>query len=157
MTYQEIVQRASMQAHKVESKIPILQYQYNAENAFPSIVEELAVSVAMNLDHPWRGLIADVTANLANAALIPTTGMGGKQIIGKLGSVYDASDNNICGESFTVEEIRQLRFNPNNWRVLDVYAFAISGRRIYHTRTNVVIDVCVYDPVAVKTAIAANQ
>lgn len=156
MTYKEILERAALMAHRDDPSKPLDRLRISAEAIFPSIVEELAIAVAMNPLHPWRVVLQDVTASIANGALIPQTSTNSKQIIGVHGIVKDASDSKALTENFAIDEIRALIENINTWRQTDVYAYRIIPPRIYHTRTNVVIDVCVYDVAAVRAAIVAN-
>lgn len=223
MTYKEILERAAFLAHKMNQNQTLDRLRTSAEAIFPSVVEELAIAVAMNPFHPWRAVLRGVTASVASGALIPQTsavttltgtadptasttlvGTGTlfltelvigdqitvngetrsvsaiasnlsltvtaaftdtapasitkpiKQIIGVHGIVKDATDSKALTESFAIDEIRALIDNINSWRQADVYAYQIVPPRIYHTRTNVVIDVCVYDVAVVKAAIAAN-
>lgn len=157
MLYSEILQRATLAVHAVQPENSLDRLMLTAQALFPSVEEELAIAVAMNPIHPWRKNISDVTANIANGALIPQTGSGGSEIIGNYGAVNDATDGKPLTESFMLEELRRLIDNPNGWRVIPVYAYTIVRPRIYHTRTNVKIDVCVYDVAAQKTAIANNS
>ena len=223
MTYKELIERAAFLAHKMDQEQTLDRLRTSAESIFPSVVEELAMAVAMNPWHPWRAVLQGVTASIASGALIPqtsavatltgtadptasTTLVGtstlfltelivgdtiivngetrsvsaiasntsltvtaaftdtapasitkpAKQIIGVHGIVKDASDSKALTESFALDEIRALIDNINSWRQTDVYAYRIIPPRIYHTRTNVVIDVCVYDVAVVRAAIAAN-
>jgi hypothetical protein len=121
------------------------------------IEQEMATIVAMNKLQPWRDLLADVTASIASGGLVPSTGSGGGKIIGRYGSVRDSSDLKWCTDKFTTEEIRRLIDNANSWRKLNLYAFALNPPRITHTRPSVIIDVCVFDFDARKTAIDADQ
>lgn len=156
MTYQEILTRAALAIHALSPTESLDRLLLTAQSLFPSIEEELAVAVAMNIQHPWRRNISDVTLDIADGALMPQAGSGGAQIIGVSGQVRDSADGKPLSESFVLEELRRLTENPNGWRVLPVYAYMIVKPRIYHTRPNVKIDVCVYDVAAQKAAIAAD-
>lgn len=156
MTYKEIIERAAVAAQNAIPNSNLDRLRVAAEAVFSSVEEELAIAVAMNPLHPWRKNISDQTAAITNGALIPQTGGAGAQIIGVYGQVTDASDGKALSESFVLEELRRLVENPGTWRVLPVYAYMIVKPRIYHTRTNVKIDVCVYDVVAQKAAIVAD-
>lgn len=156
MTYQEIVMRAALAAHALNPADSLDRLVMIGQTIFPSVEEELAIAVSMNPLHPWRAKIADVTAAITNGSVIPQVGGAGAQIIGVNGAVNDATDGKPLTQSFALEEIRRLVDNPNAWRVVPVYAFVVVLPRIYHTRTSVKIDVCVYDVAAQKTAIAAN-
>jgi hypothetical protein len=154
VTYKEIIMRGALAAQGPNESLARLTA--NAELLFPSVEEELAIAVAMNPVHPWRRNISDVTAAITNGSLIPQTGAAGAQIIGKHGQVTDFADGKVLTESFVLDELRRLVENPGTWRVLPVYAYVIVLPRIFHTRTSVKIDVCVYDVAAQKAAIAAD-
>lgn len=157
MTYLELIERAAVTANRSVPEQPLGLLRARAETIFPSIVEELAQSVAANLNHPWRSVIGSVTDTLADGALIPETDENDIPIIGLYGLVRDSEDGENLTDVFSASEIRRLNQNPGDWRKIPVYAFAIVKPRIYHTRTTVTIDVCVLDEAAIATAIAADQ
>lgn len=157
MTYSEIIARAAFAAHGVRGDIPLDLLSAEAETVFPSVVEELAQSVAADLQHPWRSILKDTTAALADGDEIPQTSTNDKQIIGLYGSVHDATDDMPLTEEFSLSELRRLVQNPNSWRKIGVYAYCIVKPRIFHTRTSVIIDVCVLDEAAVTAAIIADE
>lgn len=101
-------------------------------------------AVTATANQPWRAFLHDVTDPLASGALMPTTGSGGKEIIGVYGAVRDADDEQICTLS-EVQDIRVRNQNPGDMFLLPIYQYAFYDRRIYHTRTGVTVDVCVYE------------
>lgn len=157
MTYEELIIRAAFAAHKFEPGTPVDRLQASAEAMFPSVVEELAQSVANDVTHPWRSVIRDETDLISSGVEIPQQSVTGKEIIGEYGTVRDGSDDQPLSGGFTQEEIRTFNANVNSWRQADIYAYNITKPRIYHTRPNVIIDVCIFDEAAVAAAIAANQ
>lgn len=112
-------------------------------------VGQYAKAIASVANHPDRVALADVTASLADGGLIPATGSGGSTIIGVYGEVVDASDGHQLTEA-PLEVIR--RYKAETWRTYPLYNFKIIGRRIFHTRTNVIIGVCTYSRTAQLTA-----
>lgn len=122
------------------------------------VEQEIATAVASNEDHSWRGVIQDVTSAVLNGGLIPTVGSSATaKVIGEYGDVKDsASPFRPLRESLNADEISVFNSNPNSMFTLDVFSYAFKKPRIYHTRTSVVIDVCVYDFDARKTAIFAD-
>lgn len=155
MTYLEIIERACVNANRTSNQ-PLEYLRARAEAVFPSIVEELAQSVAADIHHPWRSVLRNVTADLADGAPIPQTSADGKQIIGVYGSVRDATDDKPLEDGYTLAEIRALNENPNGWRKAEVYGYAIIKPNIYHTRENVYIEVCTLDEATVTASIAAD-
>ena len=107
---------------------------------------EIVEAIASTPKHPERNRFADVTASLANLAAIPRTGAGtSKLIIGLPGFVRDASDSQAV-EPAPLDAVRSFnRFSSTVYSGFDAYLYAINGNRIEHTRTNVVIEVCVYE------------
>lgn len=124
------------------------------------VEEKIATAVAsfavkedgMMRYHPWRRSILSQTASIANNALIPSTDASSNSIIGVWGSVFDASDGNICTE-MAIDEIRMAVRNANSWLKTSVYGYAFDADRITHTRTNVKIDVCTYNRTTQTTQI----
>lgn len=118
--------------------------------------EKLATAIADTGNHPLRRVLLSQTANIASGALIPSTNSTSVPVIGIRGSVVDATDGIQCDER-TLAEVRRWVRNANSWRKGVVYAYHIDDNRIFHTRTNVKIDVCTYDAATQRTAIDANS
>jgi hypothetical protein len=107
---------------------------------------EIVEAIASTPLHPERARYADSTAALANRAAIPRTGAGTlKLIIGIPGAVRD-SGNNETLERAALDSIRSFnRFSATIYSGSTRYWYAINSGRIEHTRTNVLVDVCVYE------------
>ena len=125
------------------------------------IEQEIANIVAGNQYHKWRNLISDVTAILASGSQIPSIGASGAKIIGLYGQVRDADagtvpPNRVLEPTLHEDEIRLIAENPGIF-TLDTFAYALMPPRVYHNRpAGVIIDVCVFDFDARKTAIDAD-
>lgn len=117
---------------------------------------EIAAVIADTPQSRWRNVIEVDSASLANNSRLPTYITSSTNlIIGKGGVVRDASD----GIPLT-EQPWQVVYHANVLSpVLGVgqYYYTIDSQYIRHTRTNVIIRVCVFDLVARKTAAAANN
>lgn len=142
-----------------ESFVPVSLY-----DQLIAIEAEIACAVAMT-DHPWRNILVELTAALANGDMVPTTGASGAaaEIIGEYGQVRDASSPFFpLARDLSVAEIQAKTRNPNVF-MSEIFSCAFEegkntkSRRIYHTRTNVVIDVCVINYLGRKVAILANE
>lgn len=107
---------------------------------------EIVEAIAITPLHPERARFADVTTALANRAAIPRTGAGTlKLIIGVPGAVRD-SGNNETLERVALDMVRRFnRFSATVYSGSTRYWYAINAGRVEHTRTNVLIDVCVYE------------
>jgi hypothetical protein len=104
--------------------------------------------------HPWRRFISGVTASVASGALVPSTDASSNPVVGVPGLVKDASDG-VQLSKLTMAELRAtLRGITAGWIRSAVYGYAYDGDRIYHTRTNVTLDVCVYNRATQTTRIA---
>lgn len=103
--------------------------------------EKLAQRIANNADDPLRQYMANVTANLASPSTLPSLSTDSKPIIGIWGAVRDASSGIVCSQ-MPLDLVR--RRSSATTMVLPVWWFNITGGRIEHTRTNVVIECCVY-------------
>lgn len=117
-----------------------------------SVESKLANAIANVGNHPWRSVLASTTATITHGNVIPAVDVDTVPIIGVLGSVYDGSDGTVCTE-MALDDIRIAKRNANSWLLAPVYGYKIDGRRIFHTRTNVKIDVCIYNRAARETAI----
>src|SRR4030095_12804697 len=105
--------------------------------------------------HPWRSSFRDVTSNVAHAGNLPTTGSGGKTIIGVLGRPRDASDTDRFLTPASAERVSNYRaftsaYTENPW------LYHINGSIVYHTSTNIVFECCVYERADYVTTMAAN-
>lgn len=104
--------------------------------------EGLFMALAFTTANPLRGFIETQTAALAygdpllvNAASSP--------IVGAYGAVRDAGS----GEPCTLNDLEQIRLRhlAASWMILHVYEYAILDKRVYHTREEVIVDVCAYE------------
>lgn len=103
--------------------------------------EGLIFAIASTADHPFREVLLSATDPLAYGDLIGTDSAG-LPVIGVYGAVYDEDDSEPC----TLNEIEIIRLRHQaSWMVLSVYEYAILDKRIYHTRADVIVDVCAYD------------
>lgn len=115
--------------------------------------EKLAQRIANNADDPLRQYMADVTANLSNPSTLPSTSTNSKPIIGTLGAVRDATSGIVCSQ-MPLDQVRRRASATD--MVIPCWWFNITGGRIEHTRTNVVIECCVYSRTDQATAMDAN-
>jgi len=123
------------------------------------IEQEIAGVVGGQDEHPWQNIIHDVTASITSGARIPSVGISTAtaKIIGKYHEVRDAaSPFRPLTNDLTVADIRELSLNPAAMFKSDIYSFARERERLYHTRTNAIIDVSVYDYDVRKAAIFAD-
>lgn len=114
---------------------------------------KLAHTIASTAGHPWRASIQGITGTLVHKAPLPIVSAASASIIGEFGSVYDSADGTVCTEQ-PLEVIRRRVRNAGSFYRTPVYYFKIDDRRIYHTRTSVVIDCCVYNRTAQIAAIS---
>lgn len=105
--------------------------------------EALFMAIASIAEQPLRGFIESQTAALAYGDEI-LTDSASTPVVGAYGAVYDAVNNEPCTLN-ELEDIRSRHENPNGMFKLSVYEYAILDKRIYHTRANVIVDVCAYE------------
>lgn len=105
--------------------------------------------------HPWRSFFRDVTANIAHAGNLPTTGSGGKTIIGALGRPRDASDTDQFLTPASAERVSNFK-NFSGIYTNNPWLYHINGSIVYHTTTNIVFECCVYERADAVTAVGAN-
>ena len=116
-----------------------------------TVIGKTVEAIASTPRHPERQRFADVTASLANRDAIPQTGSGGSRIIGIPGFVRDASDSEALLPA-PLDAVRGYnRFSSTVYTGFTAYLYAINGNRIEHTRTAVVMEVCVYTRATIFT------
>lgn len=122
----------------------------------------LALEIASVVDpitgigcHPWRAFFDDVTASIAHEGALPTVGSGGSTIIGAFGRPYDAANTDQFLMPASIERVSAYKNNTGIY-TNNPYLYHVNGGKVYHTTTNVVFDVCVYERSAQVTAVAAN-
>jgi hypothetical protein len=117
--------------------------------------QKLAQTIAENQDHAWRAKLISQTDELANNATLPAFDENGLSVIGLYGDVFDSTNERVLSEQ-PVEVIQRRLATPALWKI-PVYHFAMTGDSIVHTRTNVRIEVCVWDYLNQQAAIEAND
>jgi hypothetical protein len=117
--------------------------------------QKLAQTIAETKDHAWRAVLISQTDELANNATLPAQDENGLSIIGVYGDVFDSTNERVLSEQ-PVEVIQRRLNTPALWKI-PVYHFAMTGDSIVHTRTNVRIEVCVWDYLNQEAAIQAND
>lgn len=126
----------------------------DAKNAIVSAEGLLVDAIAATPYHPWRRYLLATSSNLANGDNLPTT-ISSKSVIGLIGDVRDATSARVLKEK-TFQEIQ--RKNNSNFFTRDVYFYTVTpSLKIYHTRTNVVIDLCTYSRATQATAYDSNS
>lgn len=129
-------------------------YSYRA--AILMAEQDFATTIANVGSHPWRRVMAALTAAIANGGELPSSITVGsaRDVIGIAGTVRDSADiTKVCTEQ-PLEVVR--RAAQETWRVCPLYYFKIDGRYIYHTRANVVVECCVYSHAVQYAAFNAN-
>ena len=117
--------------------------------------QKLAQTIAETKDHAWRARLISQTDELATNATLPAFDENGLSIIGLYGDVFDSTDETVLSEQ-PLETIRRRLATPALWKI-PVYHYAVTGDSIVHTRTNVRIEVCVWDYLNQEAAIQAND
>lgn len=97
--------------------------------------------IGLDKNSPYRSFFAGVTSNVASGAAIPLISSTSKTRVGVIGDVLDASTSKKCVAKEYQEVIgvgsMTLKQSPHFYYTDNV--------RIWHTRTNVVIDIVVWD------------
>jgi hypothetical protein len=115
---------------------------------------QFAWAISETGNSPLRGNISIPTGSMAHASQIPST-IGTVKRIGVLGNIRDADDNTPCTEKPLDVILRRVR-NANGHYVTPVYHYKIDSDRIFHTRTNVTADACIWSRTAQATIFDAN-
>lgn len=120
----------------------------------------LAIASSVNAqgigNHPWRAFFRDLTANLSHGANLPTVGSGTKTIIGAYGEAYDSSDTDQVLTRASVQRVSKYKNNTGIY-TNNPWLWTISGGKVWHTTTNITIDVCVYERSDQVSAVASGN
>lgn len=144
-------------ATQIDSPIHNLQF---LAAVVANVHSDLAYAIAAVTDengignHPWRVHFADTTANVANAAALPTVGASGKTIIGALGQPWDAANVDQLMIRASIERVSS--FNNDGIYSVTPNIYAINSSKVFHSTANIIFDCCAYDRADVAALIAAN-
>ena len=105
--------------------------------------------------HPFRSYNVSATSNIAHKGLIPSTNSSSVPIIGVYGAIRDATTTEVLTEQ-PVQIIKTIVDNTDSQLKGQYYYYKLVSDRLYHTRTNVTIDVCTFSASDELTAIGAN-
>lgn len=123
-----------------------------ALHAITDTEAEMAQAISSTDQHPFRKWLETDSNALASGAQLPTA-ISTAAVLGKRGEVRDATSNIHCTEQpFEVVG----RKNDTAFFATARYYFTELNGRIFHTRTNVVVKLPVYDESARRTAAIAN-
>lgn len=127
------------------------------KDALLSAEEEIVACIAGQTDHPYRAFFHNVSGNLANGAVLPTVDGSGQTnpVVGVPGTARDTTDSIVCTAQ-PLSVIKNIRRNSGSFLISDYYYYNITGNRINHTRTNVILDLCVYNRATQETALTAS-
>lgn len=95
------------------------------------------------------------TANIAHLGQIPLVNASSKAFIGNFTGVIDASTNEPLEEKPKQTVLRRVR-NANSFFQLESYYYCIEGLRLLHTRTNAIMEGCIWDYTDQATAYSAS-
>lgn len=123
------------------------------KDSLVSVIGTIIRAYASVPNHPFRAYNVSQTASIAHKGLIPSTNSATKPIVGVYGAIRDASTGEECTEQ-PIQIINSIRDSSD--LLLQHYYFKQVGERLWHTRTNVVMDVCTFSASDELAAIAAN-
>lgn len=97
--------------------------------------------IGLDKNSPYRGNFAGVTSNVASGSLIPLISASSKSRIGLIGDVLDASTS----KKLAAKDYQEVIGYSNMTLKQTPHWYYTDNVRIWHTRTNVVIDIIVWD------------
>jgi len=176
LTYNYIVRQSGLRVNAIIGPVAsTLQTNYNVspqtsaqygstifpftsiQDAVRLAEERIAEVIAETGNQSLRKPLLSVTEPLPTGSTIPGVDENDVKVIGIYGAVLDAEDPTIVCTSAPPQEIRRRLKSSAYWKI-PVYLYSINGDTIIHTRPapGVLIQVCVYNGDAQKTAIEAN-
>lgn len=119
-----------------------IEFPFNAINdaildAGGMIVER----IGQNVNSPYRSYFHDVTDAILDGGRIPEFSQAGHPVIGRIGSVRDATTN----EELEMVPRQVVKGADSITLKISPHLYAIDGVRLWHTRTSVVADVVVWE------------
>jgi len=119
-------------------------------------VGRIVRAYASTPNHPFRTYNLSQTANIANEAVIPSVNSTSKPIVGVYGAIKDSTTADPLTEQ-PIHIIQTIVDDTDNFLKGEYFYYKIVGERMYHTRTNVTIDVCTFDLTTELAAVAAGN
>lgn len=113
------------------------------------------VHAIANSSHPYRRYLRGISAAQSNETAMPTATVTSQPVVGIPGVIYDSSDGTPCTPRPLPEIIRRTR-NAGSFFRGEAYHYNITGETLYHTRNQVVVEVCTYNEAGQRAALAAN-
>lgn len=115
--------------------------EYAIDDAILNAGDRMLALISADKYSPHRTHFAGVTANLATGALIPLIDSGSKSRIGVIGDVRDASTS----KKLVAKEYQEVIGYSSLTVKQSPHWYYTDNVRIWHTRTNVVCDVVIWD------------
>lgn len=117
--------------------------------------QDFVNAVAFTGQHPFRRNIAATSAAVTSGSTLPTQSSGSIPAVGIFGAILDASDGLPLVE-MPLDVILRRNRNANSHYVVPVYYYKIDGNTVFHTRTSVTFELCVYSRATQVTSYDAN-
>lgn len=125
------------------------------KDAVVDVVGRIIRTYAGVPNHPFRSYNVSQTSNIAHKGLIPSTNSSSVPIVGTYGAIRDATTGEECTEQ-PIQVIKTIVDNTDTRLKGTYYYFKQVSERLWHTRTNVVIDVCTFSASDELTSVGAN-
>lgn len=117
------------------------------------LAESKFAGVIANSSHPYRSVLRGVSSAIANET--PVTALLPTGFVGTYGAVYDSSDGTPCLWR-PLSEVSTRSRNSGSFFRSDVYWWNLNGETMYHTRTSVIMECCVYNEATQRAVLVAN-
>lgn len=122
------------------------------DDAILNAADRLVGMIGMDKNSPFRNYFAGVTSNVASGAVIPAVSSFAKNRVGVIGDVRDSA----TGKKLVAKEYQDVIGIPNMTIMCEPHWYYTDNVRIWHTRTNVVIDIVTWDKLDQLSAMADN-
>jgi len=125
-------------------------------DAVIAVEAEIAELIANDRNHPYRAALYGRSSDLASEDLIPSVSNGNIEFIGMFSGVNDATDHLPVTEGAIQEIWRYLRRGASRYTT-DIRKYKMFNGRIYHTRTNVYLEGCVFSRTAALARFSSSD
>jgi hypothetical protein len=120
-----------------------------------AVLGEIVEAYASVINHPFRVRNLSQTSDIAHKGSIPSIDSSTRPIVGVYGVVRDVATNEVMTKQ-PLQVIQTIVDDTDNFLKRNYYYYDIVDRIIYHTQTNVNIDVCTFSASDELGVIASN-
>jgi hypothetical protein len=122
------------------------------DDAILNAGDRIVGEIGLNPMSPYRSNFQGVTSNLSSGSLVPMVDSNSKSRVGLIGDVKDASTS----AKLQLKSYEEVDAANRSGLVQNIYWFFTDNTRIWHTRTDIVADVVIWDKADQRALLNSN-